>query len=119
MLNGIVHVRRVGIATVAATAFSVLSTASALANTPIAAAIPAHESGLPAPTSLVLFTPTQSQAPAPAEAVMTDAPAAIPAAKPATSASVGGVMLALIGLSLLVVLGVVAYAIWDLTTNNE
>jgi hypothetical protein len=123
MLTGFVHVRRVAIAMVTATAFSGFSTASALANTPIAAlsAAPSHDGGLPTPVSLVLYTPGQGApvAPQAPKAAPADVPQAIPAPGNAAIGKMILVLMAIIGVLVLVGLAVVAFAAWDLLTNNE
>ena len=122
LARGFFEVRRSAIASVTAVAFSFFSTGVALANTPVVAL--AETSGLPAPTPLVLYTPTdaplQTQSPTPASyAAAVDAPSSVPAPVPAGLGKVVLFLMAIVGLAVLVLLIVGAVALFDLITDNE
>lgn len=121
LARGFFELRRSAIASVTAVAFSLFSTGTALANTPLIAL--AETSTLPAPTSLALYEPTdaplQTQSPAPSDAVAVDAPSHVPAPAPAGLGKVVLFVLAVVGIAVLVLLIVGAVALYDLITNNE
>jgi hypothetical protein len=72
----------------------------------------------PAPVSLVLVEPAELPVEAAIAPAPIDDPSIIPAARRTGLVKVAVVLLALLGLVVLVALGIVAFAIWDLTGGD-